>query len=81
VLQGDSLTLNNQISLVSQIHRPLDPHDLTFNERDSGQVSAHIFGPTRRSTLTGKLIGIVASPLQGTEQLLRKHLSFGKKYE
>jgi hypothetical protein len=56
-------------------------NESAFNERDPGQVASHIFGTSRRRSLSGKLIGLVASPLQGTEQLLRKNLTFGKKYE
>jgi hypothetical protein len=59
----------------------LGPDEPAFNERDPGLVSAHLFGTTRRRTLTGSLFRLVASPLQATEQLLRKNLTFGTKYE
>lgn len=59
----------------------LGPTEPSFNERDPGQVAEHLFGTRSHINARGRLIRLAASPLQGTEQLLRKHLTFGKKYE
>lgn len=57
------------------------PYEPNFNERDPGQVTGHLFSSTPAITAAGRLIRLMAAPVQATEQTLRKRMTLGKTYE
>jgi hypothetical protein len=57
------------------------PGEPCFNERDPGQVAGHLFSSSPSITTAGRLIRLMAAPVQATEQTLRKRITLGKKYE
>lgn len=59
----------------------LGPAEPGFNERDPGQLAERWFSARREIRPAGRIIRMLAGPIQATERLLRERMTFGRKYE